>query len=278
MSAPQTAPIRPLTAEQIATYRAQGWLHLPGVFAGAQLDALRDDLDWITDAWSLAGGSWRSPYGLNEQETALTVVQRLENYTPAWDAAKTHAPLLDPVQQLLGGGPVEFFGTSTHSKPARTGGAFPMHQDSHFYGHADDRMLICMLHLDDTTPENGAISFIPGATGHIPHTIDGDPKGGPYLDPARYRLEDATPVYCKAGDVVLFHIFTIHGSPPNRSDRVRRAAVWRYRHPDNRQVRDPQGPWAEDQTRMGQMVRGRRPPRAGWAAPRGGDVDRQVRR
>ena len=41
----------------------------------------------------------------------------------------------------------------------------------------------------------------------------------------QYPIEKATPVECKAGDVVFFHYFTLHGSMPNRSDRTRKTVL-----------------------------------------------------
>ena len=63
----------------------------------------------------------------------------------------------------------------------------------------------------------------------------------------RYPIEQASVVEAKAGDVVFFHYFTLHGSMPNRSDRTRKTVLCQMyagtdrvedgnQHPDERLV------------------------------------------
>ncbi|NJM40562.1 MAG: phytanoyl-CoA dioxygenase family protein [Anaerolineae bacterium] len=40
-----------------------------------------------------------------------------------------------------------------------------------------------------------------------------------------YPIERSTPIEVQAGDVVFFHYFTVHGSLPNRSDRIRKSVL-----------------------------------------------------
>ena len=40
-----------------------------------------------------------------------------------------------------------------------------------------------------------------------------------------YPLEQATPLSAKGGDVLFFSYLTLHGSPPNRSDRCRKTVL-----------------------------------------------------
>ena len=40
-----------------------------------------------------------------------------------------------------------------------------------------------------------------------------------------YPIEGSTPVEVKAGDVVFFSYFTVHGSLPNRSSKVRKSVL-----------------------------------------------------
>ena len=45
--------------------------------------------------------------------------------------------------------------------------------------------------------------------------------------------ERAVPIEGRAGDAVIFHTCTIHGSPDNRSDRPRPVFIQRYRRADD---------------------------------------------
>jgi hypothetical protein len=69
----------------------------------------------------------------------------------------------------------------------------------------------------------------------------------------RYRIEDAVAVPAKSGDVILFHLWTIHGSSVNHSDRWRRLVRMGFRDPRNRQV------GGQAFGRPGIMVKGARP-------------------
>lgn len=112
------------------------------------------------------------------------------------------------------------------SKPPRTGQAFPLHQDAPFYREDErDQYLIMMLYLDDVTPDNGGIRFLQGShtQGMLPHVKeDGALKR--HLPRDRYRMADTVEPPGKAGDIVCFSVYTVHGSYPNRSDQVRRTA------------------------------------------------------
>ncbi len=274
--------LKEITAAQWQFYHEKGYLHLPAIFDMSEVERMREGLDRIIQDWAVTGTGWKSQSGpyANSDQSQVIVVQRLEHYSSAWETAK-HSPRLVRVAADLLGPDVEYFGSSTHSKPARTGGSFPLHQDSLFYDHEDPRLLICMVHLDDSSEKNGAIAFLPGfLRQHLPHTIERDPEqGGPYLPPDQYRIDDATPVCCRAGDVVIFNQYTIHGSKPNPSDAARRAVVFRYRHPDNRPTHEGRHrPLADDRPVMGTMVAGSRPPRPGYCAPPGGDSSRPAPR
>jgi ectoine hydroxylase-related dioxygenase (phytanoyl-CoA dioxygenase family) len=115
-----------------------------------------------------------------------------------------------------------------------------MHQDHPFYPHEDDRYVDVLLHLDDTSHENGEIRFLAGShrLGPLEHIVqgpDGEPSA-PHLPPNRYPLEDTVAVPARRGDVVCFSINTIHGSYMNSTNRPRRLVRMGYRHPDNRQL------------------------------------------
>lgn len=272
-SSPQ-AKLLTLSQEDIEFYHANGYLHVKGVYSQDEVGRLNAELEEAAADWGILGGGWKSPG--NDGKSKVLVMHRLEYYSPAWDQARASKKMVDVAQDLLGPN-VEYIGSSTHTKPGQHGGAFPMHQDSLFYGHATPDLLICMVHLDDTYEANGPISFIPRPVAelrHIPHTKETDPEnGGPYMDPDEFKLEDAVSVDCKAGDVVIFNIFTIHGSGRNNTDAPRRAVVFRYRDPENKQVVGENGPFTNNREGFGIMARGKRPPIEGMCAAPGGEIN-----
>ncbi|GAB4455941.1 MAG: hypothetical protein OHK0029_12960 [Armatimonadaceae bacterium] len=256
-----------LTGEQKVFYEEKGWLRLEAVCTGDEVETLRAELDFLFEHWAQEGSGWKGDWiqRYMDAETARkargVVLHNLERYAAGWNRFIYNAPLIEAVADLIGPN-VEFHSTSTHVKGPEAGMAFPMHQDSAFYNHANDRLVIAALHLDDTNDENGVFRFVDGShrTGLIPHVIrnaDGS-RATPHLSVEEHPLENSTPVYCRAGDVVLFNLHTIHGSDVNRSPHLRRLVVARYRDPQNIQQTgiNPFGP----------MVAGVRPPVAGMKA------------
>jgi ectoine hydroxylase-related dioxygenase (phytanoyl-CoA dioxygenase family) len=115
-----------------------------------------------------------------------------------------------------------------------------MHQDNPFYEHSDGRYIDVLVHLDDTRHENGEIRFLDGShkQGPLPHVVhmpDGAPCT-PHLPVDQYRLVDTTPVPARRGDLVIFNIYTVHGSYINTTREPRRLVRVGYRSPDNLQV------------------------------------------
>jgi phytanoyl-CoA hydroxylase len=253
--------------EQAAFFAENGFLHVPGVFGPAETDQLADDLDRLIQGWSFEGawiGPWREAY-LDAELAAsikLSALHDLQLYSAAWARAVVNPRLADVLSGLLGG-EVEFHHTTMHVKPPERGAPFPMHQDYLFYPHADARYVDVLLHLDDTSSDNGEIRFLAGSHkgGPIEHITEG-PNGepsAPYLPPERYRLEDTVAVPARRGDVVCFSINTVHGSYMNVTNSPRRLVRMGYRHPHNHQLS------GQSFGRPGVMAKGLRTRREGEA-------------
>jgi len=225
-------------------YRENGFLRVPAVFSPEETDELAEDLDRLIQEWSFEAawtGPWRDAYLTPELAGTikLSALHDLHLYSAAWARAVVHPGLAAALEALLGPA-VEFHHTTMHVKPPERGAPFPMHQDYPFYPHADDRYVDVLLHLDDTSHDNGEIRFLVGShkAGPLEHVVrdaDGQPCH-PHLPTDEYRLEDTVAVPARRGDVVCFNINTIHGSYMNRTDRPRRLVRMGYRHPDNRRL------------------------------------------
>ena len=259
-----------LSPEQVAFYREKGFLRIPQMFSREETDELSDHLDWLIDTWAIKDAGWSGPWrkqymdAATEKKSQLIALHDLQYYSDAWSRAVTKAKLAGAMADLLDGGPVEFHHSTLHVKPPETGHPFPMHQDWAFYKHADDRYVDVLVHLDDTRHENGEIRFVAGShkSGALEHiTKDDEGKGcSPHLPFEKYRLEDTVPVPARRGDVVVFNIFTIHGSYVNTTDRARRLVRVGYKHPENVQLegqskgRPPWMVWGRRARRDGQVV------------------------
>ena len=265
-----------LARDQIDFFHEHGYLHMPEVFTTKETAALAAHLDWLIDVWANRtpgwSGPWRKAYMDEETEKAskLVAMHDLHLYSVDWMRAVTNPKLTEAMGDLLGPD-VELHHSTMHVKPPETGHPFPLHQDWAFYKHEDGRFIDVLVHLDDTSHENGEIRFLEGSHkgGALEHITE-TPEGGctPHLPTDQYRLADTVAVPAKAGDVVCFCYHTIHGSHINRTDRNRRLVRIGYRHPDNIQTA------GQSTGRPGLMVRGRRARREGQellstAAPAG---------
>lgn len=251
-----------LDKDQIDFYNQNGYIRIPAVFTADEIAEMSDELDRIVQDWGVTNlgwtGPWRNVYmdAETERKSQLTHLHDLHFYSQAWCRAVMNRRLAEAMADLLGPN-VELHHTTLHLKPPETGMPFPMHQDSPFYRHEGAAYVDALIHVDDATLENGCLRFLPGSHkhGHLDHIVampDGTPCS-PHLPTNRYRLQDTLPCPARAGDVVAFSIYTIHGSEINRTDRWRRLVRVGYRDPSNKQIA------GQSIGRAGIMVNGLRP-------------------
>lgn len=249
-----------LTQEQVEFFNENGFLHIPQVFTPEETDRLSDELDRLVQEWAFTSPGWTGPWRHaymdpeTEKKSKLTALHDLHLYSAAWSQAVTHPRLTEALSDILGPN-VELHHSTLHIKPPQTGHPFPMHQDNPFYDHQDGRYIDVLVHLDDTFHENGEIRFLAGShklgkLEHITQTAEGPCT--PHLPTDKYSLEETVPVPAKRGDVVIFSIYTIHGSYINQTKKPRRLVRVGYRDPQNRQVA------GQSYGRPGLIVRGYR--------------------
>jgi phytanoyl-CoA hydroxylase len=256
----RTAPENFLTPEQVDFYREHGYLRMRGVFTTDETDELQQELERLIQEWAFTDKGWTGPWrrvymdAETEEKSKLVAMHDLQLYSEAWCRALTNSNLTIAMSDLLGPN-VELHHSTLHVKPPETGHPFPMHQDWAFYHHEDGRYIDALIHLSDTSHENGEIRFLDGSHkgGALPH-IEETPEGPctPHLPTDQYKLEDTVPVPAKRGDVVCFNIHTIHGSYINQTTEPRLIVRVGYRDPLNLQT------FGQSLGRPGPMVRGYR--------------------
>ncbi|HYN87553.1 MAG TPA: phytanoyl-CoA dioxygenase family protein, partial [Ardenticatenaceae bacterium] len=177
---------------------------------------------------------WRKDY-LDEgaEPPVLVAIHELHHYSAAWTQALFKPALADAIAALIDTDVLELHHSTLHAKAPTGGSPFPMHQDIPFYPHENDRYIDALIHLDVANEESGCIKFLAGShkLGKLPHITGPDTE--PYLPTDQYRLEDAVSVHAGPGDVVVFNLWTVHGSAVNRSGRWRRLVRAGYRDPRN---------------------------------------------
>jgi len=266
-----------LTREQIQSYHENGFIRLEQVYDPLELRQMSEELDYVIQNFANWGAAWRGPWrekyvsADEDQKATLVAIHEMHHYSAAWARAILQPRLVEPLSQLLKSECVELHHTTLHAKPPAAGAPFPMHQDMPFFPHVDGlRYLDTLVHLDGADELSGCIKFLPGShrRGALPHIVG--PETAPHLPTDEFRLEDAVSVPAKAGDVVVFSLWTIHGSAVNHSGRWRRLVRMGYRDPANPQL------GGQAMGRPGMIVGGVRPKIEGqeinvygnWTPPR----------
>jgi ectoine hydroxylase-related dioxygenase (phytanoyl-CoA dioxygenase family) len=249
-----TTPTRQfaLTAEQVARYREQGYLHLPGVFPPDEAAALRREAHELMvrlQRRQRIDATWGSARAVGMgTDTRLLHCHNVQFQSGAFTRLLTDPRLVDPVADLIGPN-VQLHHTKLFIKPPEKGSPFPMHQDYPFFPHERHTMLAAIIHFDDAPLTKGCVRIVPGS--HARGPMEHETEGSFHLPLSTYPIESATPVEAAAGDVLLFSYLTIHGSGVNESPEARTTLLVQMRAPD-----DPPTEQTHLSRGQGMMLRG----------------------
>jgi ectoine hydroxylase-related dioxygenase (phytanoyl-CoA dioxygenase family) len=215
-----------LTEEQVAEYRREGFITLPGIFTEAELAPVDRYLQENQDvAWT------------HKNDDPLREAHY--HYRPIFDIC-TSPRLLDLVEPLLGGDLVLLYSHIMSKKPG--GRRVAWHQDGPYWHRVEPKVAVtAWIALDDATPENGCMEVLPGGhrLGSLPHVHVTDDY---VVDPGCYDMREAVQAPVRAGGGLFFHSLIPHYTAPNRSDRWRRAIALSYMSARSRFTGDGPGP------------------------------------
>lgn len=139
--------------------------------------------------------------------------------------------LLDILEQLIGPD-IALWTAGMFGKPAGNGKATPWHQDGEYWPIEPLDNVSVWIALDDCTPENGCLRFIPGshkARRLYRHHNDASEALliHEVIDADEYDERQARDVPLRAGEMAIFDVFTVHGSHANPSAKRRAGFVLR---------------------------------------------------
>ena len=205
-----------------------GYFHAPAVFNAAELALMESDFDRIVHQISNSGENINARWGGDEMarldggKSVIFHTHQVQAFSAIWLQAFLHKGFLDVVEQMVGPD-IILHHSKLFQKPAENGSPFPMHQDTPYFPSHLDTMMAGVIFVSDASDEMGCLRVYPGShkLGHLPDVNN-------YLteeDNQKYPIENAQIVEAKAGDVVFFNYQTLHGSMPNRSDKVRKTVL-----------------------------------------------------
>ena len=229
----------------IKQFETDGYFIVRGALPDSVLQPIRDLIDRHVDAHARelqAEGEIESIHADASFERRLALVygdseSRMRSwntflFSPELYALLRHEAILDALQPLLGG-EISFNG-DYHLRPklpGRTNTAFPLHQDSQYYGPQTGHILVISvwIPLVDVDEHNGCLQLIPGSHkwGLLPGARRADQNMVSFEDVEQRGTPVPEPMRC--GDFLAFHNLTFHGSDVNQSDGVRWSVDIRFR-------------------------------------------------
>lgn len=211
-----------------AFYDQNGYYVARSVFSPDEIRVLETDFDRIvsqlTHGQEDVNARWSGPEmdRLGANSTVVLHTHNVQHYSAVWMRALMHEKFLDVAGAILGAD-IVLHHSKLFQKPAEKGAPFPMHQDWTYFPTLKDTMMAGIIHVSAATDEMGCFRVYPGT--HKLGRIAGTSGQMPSELLAGYPIEGATPLEAQPGDVVFFHYFLLHGSLPNRSDKVRKTVL-----------------------------------------------------
>ena len=228
---------RYFSAADWARFDEQGYLRLGKVADDATIAALctriddimlgRAEVDYKRMVMQLdsSDGVYESAgvqsHGFKGATLGYRKIEQLEE-DPLFHQYMTLPVFEEVARHFYGTRAVSAFRAMFMNKPAKQGTYLPWHQDR-WRALDRDPLVTVYTALDRATVENGCVELIAGSH----HTLLNPQHPHGFLTPAMAAQFDTDPrrlqLTLEAGEVVLFHNWTIHGSGINSTDKPRRA-------------------------------------------------------
>jgi len=206
-----------LTGSQIGKYNEEGYLMPFDGLPEGEINELRNFFDQIL-AEALAEG--KNSYSISTAHLKFAKIYDLMD----------HPAIVEPVKDLLGEDLVAW-GAHFFCKMPNDGKRVPWHQDCPYWPLTPTRTATVWLAIDDSTPKNANMRFIPGS--HLGGVIDYEMSDSPddVLDREvknAAKFGNPVDVILKAGQFSIHSDLLLHGSEPNSSSKRRCGLTMRY--------------------------------------------------
>lgn len=217
-------------AEITKSFQENGYYLAKNVYSPAEVAELERDFDRIVAQLRGSGEKVDARWGgaaidKIDQNTVVVHTHNVQIYSSAWLRAFLQPRFIEISQAALNSPDVILHHSKLFQKPAEKGAPFPMHQDWSYFPTVKDNMIAGIIHVSNATDEMGCLRVYPGThrLGRREESNGQSATDDNWLKD--YPIEQATIVEAEPGDVVFFHYFTLHGSMPNRSNKVRKTVL-----------------------------------------------------
>jgi phytanoyl-CoA hydroxylase len=229
--------------EQVASIESSfsdnGYYLAPAVFSGKLLDEMETEFDRIVEQLHRSGEDINARWQgtdmdkLDGGSSEIIHTHNVQRYSAIWLRAFQQPNFLDIAEQILGPD-IVLHHSKLFQKPPKHGSPFPIHQDFGYFPTEKDSMIAAIIFISDADDASGGLRIYPGShkLGRMENSLGMEPSE----ELQKYPLGKATPVSAKRGDVLFFHYFTLHGSPPNTSDEYRKTVLVQMHAGDDRVI------------------------------------------
>lgn len=241
-SARGSYPFHVLSDHEKQAFHEGGFFVRRGVFREDEVRATRAALERLyvkAQTLTATGDHDGAFFALGVPANGPVVVQRVVwagGAEPGLLELSEDARLVAPALELLGTGQCEQLLCQAHYKMPNDGVAFDWHQDIQHRDKGNDTwrdvngrgsFVQTILLVDDMTEDNGPLEFVPKDAAAL------DASGRLIKEEGRVRVDAsrAVSVTGRAGDVLFFGPYAVHGSTPNVSVSPRRVLINGYAAP-----------------------------------------------
>lgn len=231
-----------LSEDERRAFHEGGFFVRRGVFDESEVRGTREALDRLyatAQTLRATGDHDGAFFVVNAPPEGAVVVQRVVwagGAEPVLLRSSEDGRLVEPALALLGTSHCEQLLCQAHYKMPNDGVAFDWHQDIQHRDKGGDTwrdvngrgsFVQTILLVDDMTEENGPLEFVPTEAAQL------DASGRLVKEAGAPRVDasHAVSVTGRAGDVLFFGPYAVHGSRPNTSVLPRRVLINGYAAP-----------------------------------------------
>ncbi|MBW4034822.1 MAG: phytanoyl-CoA dioxygenase family protein [Proteobacteria bacterium] len=220
-----------LTQEQIAAYRSDGFIVVPGILSLSDLVQMRQVIARLIDharTIDVHDEIYDLEPGHTRDAPKVRRIKSPHKVDDVFNDIIRSERVLGILRSLIGSS-FRLHGSKLNMKAAHFGSPVEWHQDWAFYPHTNDDILAIGVFIDDMALDNGPLLCVPGShRGPVwdHHGSDGRFCGA--IDPNDIiaQIERAVPLTGLAGSMSFHHVRTLHGSAQNQSNRPRNLLLY----------------------------------------------------
>ncbi|MGA1196414.1 MAG: phytanoyl-CoA dioxygenase family protein [Candidatus Latescibacterota bacterium] len=232
-----------LSAEQIHFFQKNGYLKIGKLLEDDHLATLQQEYDKEFNLArennrfrNLAISDTERLEEKNNAPTQMLQIMQMCERNMHFRKLVYHDPILDIAESLIGPN-LQLFHDQALFKPAHNGDAVFWHQDNAYWQCLPANLVSCWLTLDDVDVSNGAMHVLPGS--HLQaQDHEKSKQTGALLDHGdKIDASKAEVINLPAGGVMFHHCQTFHYTPPNKTNRQRRAFAIHFMTPGTKSAR-----------------------------------------